>query len=129
MTSRVLGEIHRIAIESEAQQSQIIRDFHPIRLQPGNSGGLTMSLPESGWYEQVSSLLPTPAGVRVVLSRFIRGDSLAGYHTVDIASDLQTQTQRYRAQWRQVGLAARGAIGIVNDPAPTLAIFSGRGCP
>ena len=129
MTSSLLGDIHRVDVESGSQQSQTIRDFQPILLQSGSGGTLTMSVPASGWYERVSSLLPTSNGVRVVLSLHGRGDSLAGYQAVDISSDLRTHSQRVRTQWRQVALAARGVICVVNDPAPTMAIFGGRGCP
>ena len=129
VASRFLGEIQRINIDGDTQQTVLVRDFHPIRLQAGNGGSLTFSMPEDGWYEQITSLVPTPTGVRVVLTRFDRKESITGYQFVDLTSDLKTQSPRVPAQWRETGAVTRGTVCVVNDPVPTVAIFAGTRCP
>ena len=127
--SKVLGVIHRVSIDGDNQQTLPIQGFHPIRLQPGNGGSLVFSMPEEGWYEQISALLPTPTGVRVVLSRLNREEAIDGFQFVDVTSDLKTQGPRVSARWREIGATARGAVCAVNDPVPTVAIFAGPRCP
>ena len=128
-SSRVLGVIHRVSIDGDAQQTLQLQDFQPIRLQPGNGGSLVFSIPEEGWYEQISSLHRTSTGVRVVPSRFNRAESITGFQSVDVTSDVKAQGPRVAARWREIGATTRGTVCAVNDPVPTVAIFSSARCP
>jgi hypothetical protein len=90
---------------------------------------LTFSVPDDGWYEEVSGLVAMSSGVRVILTQFDREGSTRGYQFLDVASDLKSQSTRRPASWREVGATRRGVVCVVNDPVPTLSVFEGARCP
>ena len=129
VASRVLGELHRVSIEAGEQVTIPMPGFHPIQLRAEGGGGLSFSVPADGFYEEVSSLLATDSGVRVVLSRHNRDGSVTGYQFLDFGRDGKSQGARIPAQWRQIGQSAAGAVCVVNDPFPTLTVYEGSRCP
>jgi hypothetical protein len=129
VASRYLGEIHRVSSDGAIQETVAVRDFPGIRLTAGSGGSLVFSAPDDGWYEEISGLVPQGRGVRVVLTRFTRDGSVRGYQFVDVATDLTSQTARHAANWREIAATNRGVVCVVNDPLPTLAVFSGTMCP
>jgi hypothetical protein len=129
VASRYLGEVHRVNLDGETQETVAVREFHGIRLTAGSAASLTFSTPDDGWYEEISGLLPLKSGVRVVLTQFSRGGSVRGYQFADVSLDLKSQTPRRAANWQEMTATGRGAVCVVNDPVPTLTVFSGTRCP
>jgi hypothetical protein len=106
-----------------------LTNFQVIRMTPSGANSLTFSVPDDGWYEEVSGLVAMSSGVRVILTQFDREGSTRGYQFLDVASDLKSQSTRRPASWREVGATRRGVVCVVNDPVPTLSVFEGARCP
>jgi hypothetical protein len=128
VASETLGDIHRVNVDTGDQQTVAVKDFHPLHIQPAAGGGLTYSAPD-GWYESISSLIGSPAGMRVVIARRNRDGSIRDYQFLDVTADLTVQRPRIASQWTEMAGSARGTVCVANDPVPTVSIFDGGRCP
>jgi hypothetical protein len=127
VSSRLLGEVHRVELASGAQTMIPIAGFQPIRLTTGAGGRLTMSTPEAGFYNEIVSMILDVSTTKVVVGRRT-GDSMTQFEVFSVgeAGGLE---MRARSSWRQVGTLAGNVVCVVNDPYPTLSLFKGRACP
>jgi hypothetical protein len=128
IASKVLGDVHRVNIGTGEHQTVAVRDFHPIRLQAEAGGALSFSAPD-GWYEEISGVVTTSSGLRVVLTSLNRDGSVREYQFLDLASDLSSQGSRIASKWRQIDGSSRRAVCIVDDPVPMVTVFNGGRCP
>ena len=128
VASETLGDIHRVNVDTGDQQTVAVKDFHPLHIQPAAGGGLTYSAPD-GWYESISSLVASAAGIRVVIGRRNRDGSIRDFQFLDVTADLDVQRPRIASRWSEMTRSARGTVCVANDPVPTVSIFAGGQCP
>jgi hypothetical protein len=128
VASRLLGEVHVVSAETGDQETVPINTFHPIRLEAGASGALTMSAPSDGFYEGLTSLVPSRSGVGVVIGRYGKDDEITAYQLVEMSAK-GDQGSRIAQLWQQVGVLNQGVVCTVNNPYPTVALFRGERCP
>lgn len=127
VSSRILGEVHRIELANGMQTMIPIERFQPMRLEAGGGARLTMSTPESGYYNEIVSLIPDASTIGVVVGRR-SGDAMSEFEIVT-PSVSGSQEVRVRSSWQQVGTVSGNVVCVVNDPYPTVSLFRGTRCP
>lgn len=128
VASRLLGELHILTAATGTQQTFAIRDFRPIRFEARAGGGLSLGLPEAGFYEGLIGLAPAPNGVSVVISRYEKGDEIAAYERLDVSRS-GTQGSRQPQQWQHIDVTGSMVVCLASNPYPTIAFFRARTCP
>jgi hypothetical protein len=123
-----LGEIHRVDLATGLQTTTSVRGFVGLTIAPTGENSVTFDGPARGWADQIAALVPTAAGVAIVITP----NGAAKNHPPAEVSTLSltgVESARVPYQWLPVGSARGLVVCTTMEPAPTIAYFARPRCP